>query len=167
MVLLACNLWRNKYALQYKDLSVRFIVGPNCTLNNTVYIIMDCHPTTIASHAFIEASIKHSLEIKGYKSKNIIYNRELVSSIFFFFCFFTNLPKTRRSAGKEPLVNWSIVMIYCISIVICGSSLRWYPWGRFPCWHTFQPHSIYLFQRQAFCFWDKEKDIKVCKNQTA
>lgn len=45
---------------------------------------MDCHPTTIASHAFIEASIKHSLEIKGYKSKNIMYNRELVSSIFFF-----------------------------------------------------------------------------------
>lgn len=79
------QLVKNKYALQNKVLGVRFIVGPNCILLNTmVYIIMNIHSTTIASHAFIEASIKHSLEIKGYKSKNIIYNRELVSSIFFF-----------------------------------------------------------------------------------
>lgn len=86
------QLVKNKYALQNKVLSVRFIVGPNCILlNNMVYIIMNIHPTTIASHAFIETSIKHSLEIIGYKSKNIIYNRELISSFFFFFLAFYQL----------------------------------------------------------------------------
>ena len=112
------QLVKNKYALQNKVLSVRFIVGPNCILlNNMVYIIMNIHPTTIASHAFIETSIKHSLE-----SENIVYNNYLIKFMYFF-----QLLKTGRSAGKEPLVDWSIVMVYSVSIVICSSSLRWHP----------------------------------------